>query len=190
MANPVDMYASVDPAPVSSAPLPKLTRPVPTQPIPATPMQYTAARRWPILVGAGVVLVLGAGVIAFFLMRKPAETPNVITNTVTQNVNAAVELTNTAPAQTLQNINAAPDKDADGLTDDREQELGTSLTKADTDGDGLGDGEEVNVYTTDPKRPDTDGDANLDGAEVKKGYNPKGPGLLLDFEVAKQKLQK
>lgn len=190
MANPVDMYESVDPQRVSSPPPQKAARPVSAQPIPAAPLQYTAARRWPILVGAGVVLVLGAGVIAFFLMRKPAATPIPISNSTQQNVNTEAVATTNAPVQKLQNINAVPDKDADGLTDDREQELGTSLTKADTDGDGLADAEEVNVYTTDPKRPDTDGDGNLDGAEVKKGYNPKGPGLLLDLEAAKQKLQK
>lgn len=188
MAPPDDIFEKVDPTKETS--VSKVGRPVPAQPVPAAPVQYTAARRWPILAGAGVVLVLGAGVVAFFLMRKSAATP--ITNiTPTQkNVNAEATTTNTTPAQTLQNITAAPDKDADGLTDDREQELGTSLTKADTDGDGLADAEEVNIYITDPKRPDTDGDGNLDGAEVKKGYNPKGPGLLLDLEAAKQKLQK
>ena len=50
------------------------------------------------------------------------------------------------------------------------------------DDDELFDYEEVNVYNTDPLDPDTDGDSYLDGAEVKGGYNPSGPGRLLNIE--------
>ena len=42
------------------------------------------------------------------------------------------------------------------------------------------DGEEVNTYHTDPLRADTDGDTYSDGDEVKNGYNPNGPGKLLE----------
>ena len=59
------------------------------------------------------------------------------------------------------------DSDGDGLTDEREQELGTDPRVADTDGDGLSDGEEVNEYGTDPMDPDTDGDGLDDGDEVR-----------------------
>jgi HSP20 family protein len=38
---------------------------------------------------------------------------------------------------------------------------------ADTDGDGLSDGDEVNTYTTDPILADTDGDGLTDDVEVK-----------------------
>jgi outer membrane protein OmpA-like peptidoglycan-associated protein len=58
------------------------------------------------------------------------------------------------------------DSDGDGLTDDREAQLGTDPLNPDTDGDGLKDGEEVDVYGTDPLNPDTDGDGLKDGAEV------------------------
>jgi hypothetical protein len=51
----------------------------------------------------------------------------------------------------------------------------------DTDGDALGDREEVDVYGTDPLRQDTDGDTYLDGAEVSGGYNPNGAGKLLNL---------
>ena len=71
------------------------------------------------------------------------------------------------------------DSDGDGLTNDEERTLGTSVAKPDTDGDGLGDREEVKVYSTDPKKPDTDGDGYVDGDEVKNGYNPNGTGKLL-----------
>jgi len=53
------------------------------------------------------------------------------------------------------------------------------ISAPDSDNDGLSDEEELNKYYTDPKNPDTDGDGYLDGAEVKNGYNPNGPGLLI-----------
>ena len=58
------------------------------------------------------------------------------------------------------------DTDGDGLSDEKELELGTEPNNPDTDNDGLTDGEEVNKYKTDPLNPDTDYDALLDGAEV------------------------
>ncbi len=60
-----------------------------------------------------------------------------------------------------------PDTDGDGLTDGNEVNVHTTnplLT--DTDGDGLTDGNEVNVYTTNPLLTDTDGDGLTDGNEV------------------------
>jgi hypothetical protein len=43
----------------------------------------------------------------------------------------------------------------------------------DTDGDGLSDTEETQVYGTDPARADTDGDGYADGLEIRSGYDPK-----------------
>ncbi|WP_250031380.1 hypothetical protein [Paractinoplanes maris] len=79
----------------------------------------------------------------------------------------------------------AEDADGDGLTNLREQELGTKLTDADTDGDGLADGAEVAQgrdplvadnppppvseptppVTTTPTAVDTDGDGLPDSTE-------------------------
>lgn len=42
----------------------------------------------------------------------------------------------------------------------------------DSDGDGLIDTDEVNVYGTDPLNPDSDGDGYNDGQEVRNGYDP------------------
>jgi hypothetical protein len=58
------------------------------------------------------------------------------------------------------------DSDGDGLSDAEEFELGTDPSSPDTDGDGLGDGAEVNEYGTDPRNIDTDGDRLNDGEEV------------------------
>jgi hypothetical protein len=51
----------------------------------------------------------------------------------------------------------------------------------DTDSDGLTDGEETIVYSTNPNLPDSDSDGFLDGNEVYHGYNPNGtaPGTLV-----------
>ncbi len=62
--------------------------------------------------------------------------------------------------------NADPDKD--GLINSIEKELGTNSKQADTDGDGLNDGAEVNQYRTNPLKADTDGDGLNDGAEVNQ----------------------
>src|ERR1039457_1909317 len=64
------------------------------------------------------------------------------------------------------------DPDRDGLTNLQEYQLGTDPTKADTDGDGLSDGDEVNKYHTNPLLADTDGDGIPDGIEVQTGTNP------------------
>ncbi len=66
----------------------------------------------------------------------------------------------------------AQDPDADGLTNLEEQAAGTNPNLADTDGDGLGDGDELNVHGTSPILADTDGDGLLDGFEVANGFDP------------------
>lgn len=58
------------------------------------------------------------------------------------------------------------DPDEDGLTNLQEFLLATNPGKADSDGDGLTDGAEVNVHFTNPLLADTDGDGLTDGAEV------------------------
>ena len=58
------------------------------------------------------------------------------------------------------------DPDHDGLTNAEEKELGTDPHNADTDGDGVSDGDEVHVYHTDPLKKDTDGDGLSDSTEI------------------------
>ena len=45
----------------------------------------------------------------------------------------------------------------------------------DTDSDGLKDGEEINMYRTDPLKADTDGGTVNDFTEVSRGTNPLNP---------------
>ncbi len=49
---------------------------------------------------------------------------------------------------------------------------------ADTDGDGLGDRDEIDHHHTDFLRPDTDGDRHSDGAEIIAGMDPLDPGSV------------
>jgi formylglycine-generating enzyme required for sulfatase activity len=60
----------------------------------------------------------------------------------------------------------AADSDGDGLTDGDEARLGTDPAKRDSDGDGKTDGDEVHRHGTDPTKRDTDGDGVADGAEL------------------------
>jgi hypothetical protein len=64
------------------------------------------------------------------------------------------------------------DPDRDGLTNLQEFQAGTDPNNADTDGDGLNDGDEVNRYHTNPLLADTDGDGIPDGVEIQTGTNP------------------
>ena len=61
---------------------------------------------------------------------------------------------------------ATDDSDGDGLCAYDEYRLNTNPLLADTDGDGLNDGAEVNTYGTDPLRSDSDEDGLTDGDEV------------------------
>ena len=53
---------------------------------------------------------------------------------------------------------------------------GTDPTRADTDGDGLGDAEELSSTGTDPGDADSDDDGASDAAEVAAGTDPLDPG--------------
>jgi hypothetical protein len=96
----------------------------------------------------------------------------------------------------------ALDQDNDGLSNAAEFQNGTTLDKADTDDDGVNDGDEVNRMAggqpapTDPLNPDTDEDELNDGDEINRmaGGQPAptdpldpdsdGDGFTDGFEVA------
>ena len=69
-------------------------------------------------------------------------------------------------------VDAQEDFDRDGLTNLQESQAGTDLRNADTDGDGLSDGDEVITYHTNPLLADSDGDLIPDGVEVQTDTNP------------------
>ncbi|MCB2212075.1 OmpA family protein [bacterium] len=60
------------------------------------------------------------------------------------------------------------DPDRDGLFNEDEKLYGTNPDKADTDGDGLNDGEEHNIHNTNPLLADSDKDGLSDGDEINR----------------------
>lgn len=67
------------------------------------------------------------------------------------------------------------DSDDDGLDNATELDRGSDLNDKDSDNDGLGDREEVQVHYSDPVNPDTDGDGLTDGDEILLGTDPTNP---------------
>ncbi|MCP3670259.1 MAG: hypothetical protein GY814_07470, partial [Gammaproteobacteria bacterium] len=76
---------------------------------------------------------------------------------------------------------AADDLDHDGLINSDEIINNTLLNDGDTDNDNLSDGDEVNVYNSNPHLSDTDGDGLSDGSEVNA--NPSSSPTLLDTDA-------
>ncbi|MBI5192150.1 MAG: hypothetical protein HZA08_01770, partial [Nitrospirae bacterium] len=75
-----------------------------------------------------------------------------------------------------EHYDALEDADHDGLTNKEEYDNGTMLRSADSDGDGIKDGEEVKTgddgYITNPLLADSDGDGIRDGLEIQTGSDP------------------
>jgi hypothetical protein len=199
-----DIFANVDPQQPAKG-WPAVTPPPPVPPVPSQlatpPKPLEPLQGLPELEGEGsggkrklfvalgavaAVIVVGVGgwyAFSQLSQRAPATngdtTPPVPTSTPpAQDVD--VTPTTTPPVAGNQ------DSDSDGLTDAEEQQLSTDPFQVDTDGDSLNDRDEVNVWHTDPLNPDSDGDGYLDGAEIRGGYDPKGPGKLLNLPTSTQ----
>ncbi|MFH1038919.1 MAG: DNRLRE domain-containing protein [PVC group bacterium] len=67
------------------------------------------------------------------------------------------------------------DPDSDGLSNQTEFDKGTNPLRADSDGDGLTDGEELYNTHTDPVNPDTDSDGLNDNQEIQHETDPFSP---------------
>ncbi|MFA5076289.1 MAG: hypothetical protein WC480_02630 [Patescibacteria group bacterium] len=195
---PLDILDGVDRAPLNKTPMPQSPRPM-TPPAPAGSPSQSPLTEPPtagsgkkiIIIIAAVVLLLIILVVAgwVFYQKFFGEISGPISNSVTNlNTSNGYNQTNTGAMVNLEDSTgitntATPvvtDSDADGLSDEREAQLGTDLLSADSDLDGLFDKEEVDIYQTDPLNPDTDGDGYKDGQEVKGGFDPSGPGKLFD----------
>lgn len=104
--------------------------------------------------------------------------PDVQTAVDTKNPDLCATITDENDRSICFELVGVGDRDHDGLDAAQEANLGTSDANIESDGDGLTDADEVNVYHTNPALADTDGDGYSDGIEVKTGYNPLGPGKL------------
>lgn len=97
-------------------------------------------------------------------------------------VPTAVPVVPTPVPQPEQSGNPPPgvDSDGDGLSDELELNVfGTSPTLIDSDGDTIPDGVEAfgtNGYLTAPALPDTDFDGVNDNVEIQQGTDPLDPG--------------
>jgi hypothetical protein len=67
----------------------------------------------------------------------------------------------------------AEDPDGDALSNAVETTLGTNPMRADTDGDGVNDADEVNLHLTNPLLADSDADGLSDSEELAAGTNPR-----------------
>lgn len=146
-------------------------------------------RKYKIILGLALLLAAVLGVIVFVWQSKGKGSTQ---SAGVQSSTTAVSSTGSAqPTETpavISNARVRPkhvarpvsDQDKDGLFDEDERKQGTDPTKADTDGDGLSDFDELIIYSTDPKQADTDGDTFLDGDEIRGGYDPhsKAPKQL------------
>ncbi len=66
----------------------------------------------------------------------------------------------------------------DTLAGDRVNSCKELVRVDDPDFDGLSSIQETGTYGSNPYKADTDGDGYTDGQEVKAGFNPNGPGKL------------
>ena len=63
-------------------------------------------------------------------------------------------------------------------------------TAVDTDGDGISDYDETNLYGTNPEAADSDNDGVTDGIEIMRGYDPTNdePEAVIVFESPKESI--
>lgn len=115
--------------------------------------------------------------VGVFLVNRRLRPPISAGGTTTSGQNNATATSDRALSESFKKISAT-DQDLDGLTDVEEKKYGTDPKKADTDGDGITDKDEITIYHTNPLKADTDGDGVKDGEEVRRGTNPNGPGKL------------
>lgn len=200
---PEDMFQETDRVPVVTPPTQPASAPASapkaqaraTTPAGATAPPAPASHQLPernpmnwkpiIMVFVVLFIVAVGATLAFFLLSDQSDVPETIPADV-----LPAELLEEDPLDADQEEQVIeqepeplpdPDTDKDGLTDTEEVSQGTSPTTPDTDADGLFDYEEVKTYGTNPLNPDSDGDGYLDGEEVKNGYDPAGPGRLLEI---------
>lgn len=184
---PEDIFAKTDEAAPQVAPptAPSTVDASSVQPQPLTLPQSSPERppgdggrlKIIIIIVAVLAIVVGAFLISWRILSSRTQVvPKV------EEVQEAEEDGEVIKVEEAEEVQEAEiDTDKDGLIDSQEAELGTNQEGADTDGDLLFDLEEIEVYGTNPLNSDTDNDGYMDGNEVKAGYDPNGPGKLIEI---------
>jgi len=205
-AEPEDIFAATDKGTVSPAPpLNMANRPSGGLPPMAAPIKSKNTRFVIAIIVVAVVIIAVGGYLFFKAWRMSGinNAPAVLNNNAedintevvnqdlnknlnlssVENENKNINLGNSVSDTNNKDIQSSDgaDSDLDGLTDEEEANIGTNPNKVDTDEDGLLDREEVRLYHTNPLNPDSDGDGFKDGEEVKSGYDPNGPGKLINL---------
>lgn len=124
----------------------------------------------------GVVLLVslaGFGIYALFFGNEGVEAPAIIAGVQIFDVSETdeVEVDELAPSKesfgrVTKSWETIGDRDGDGVSDEKEAELGTDPLNRDTDGDFLNDALELEKGT-DPLKVDTDGDGITDWNDSK-----------------------
>lgn len=134
-----------------------------------------------------IILVISALIV--ILLNLP-ETNNTIYNdtSLDSGLNNLVEDDNGNPVEVLDPIDVENDylleeEPISGVVNNEEDEIinnnqEVDISVLDSDGDGLTDYQEVEIWGTDPNNFDTDSDGYSDFDEIKAGYNPLGEGQL------------
>lgn len=97
---------------------------------------------------------------------RPTPEPEPATDSVSETDSNSAPANESSEASDYTAVATATDQDADNLPDDQEPGLGLDPANPDTDGDGVADGDEINIYGADPLNADTDGDGASDGNEL------------------------
>jgi hypothetical protein len=130
---------------------------------PTTPSQGTGTMPTTPTTSASTSVLTAAWLMQYF----PTEAPNGVCSATEQTV-----------------CGDAADPDADGLTNAQEFKIGTNPTLADTDQDGIADGDEVNVFDINPLSAHTAGVAKYtDSGDLTHMYNStaKAPFTSIDM---------
>jgi len=175
---------STDSAPVSVTLLPAETEPVLVSLEPANAASGSTVRlygRYLIADGTDIPSAANSGEIAVntvYLNGQPitpiSSTKSFIVVQLPANSSSGQVFVDVDGVQT-NSLALTIDDDQDGLSNEQEQVLGTDPAVADSDGDGLNDGDEVNIHGTDPLLVDTDSDGINDLVEVQASLNPLDP---------------
>jgi len=127
-----------------------------------------------LVVSVGALVTLGAGCV----FRRAPQIPTTSTPVMDENGIPEIVKEEQEKTKALVDELVKTDTDLDGLTNEQEQALGTNPALSDTDGDGLLDKDEVEIYRSNPTKADSDGDGYNDGSEVRSGYSPTGTQKL------------